>query len=429
MRVLAGLALLSLLLAGCISAPDAPVGPAAEGSGSTAAMEAVRILMADVPCEAEVGAGTSDNILELARLQFGEEAGAHGEVDIKNGLALVARYQMGGFEVVDVSDPANLTLVSSFSIPETSGLDVKWTPDGAAALVGSYGQVHLVDLADPAQPVLRTTFHYKGNATPAQAHMLTPYEAEDGTQYVYVATQVGRQPLLVLQREGWNLTLAGKYEFTPVLASDAALGQHDMTVYHDEILDKPVLFIAEGTLGWSAADISDPAKPVRIGGWLSPEPGAGYTHTVRVQFLEGKRIVVTMSEVGVNTLKIYDATNLQLPVLLARWNADATRPHIPQHNLQLLDGMLYMAHYTEGVYVFNITSVMQGPPVVGTLAMEPVARYAVSEPKPGGTLGFANIWDVVLYEGILYVNDMTQGFSSAGFGCVVPGDEAVTATH
>lgn len=428
MRFTAPFLVLALLAAGCVSPPTDDGTAALPAAEAAAGWERVRGLLADVPCEAELGEGTSANMLELARLAYPEESGAHGEIDVRGDLAVAARYQSGGLEVLDLSDPTNLTLLSTLEIEDSIALDVKWTPDGDGAIIGDRAKVHLVDLTDPANPVLRSTFHYEGNATRAQAHMVTPWKFEDGSEYVYVATQVGRQPLLVLERDGWNLSLAGQYAFSPVLASDAALGQHDMTVYHDELLDKPLLFVAEGTLGWSAADLSDPANPVRIGGTLSPEPGVGYTHTVRVEYVDGKRIVATISEVGANTLKVYDATNLEAPVLLARWNADATRPHMPQHNIQLKDGMLYLAHYTEGIYVFNITGVMQGPPLVGTLEMEPMARFAVENPQDGGALGFANVWDVVVSKGIVYVNDMSHGLTSVGFGCLQAGDVEATAT-
>ena len=418
-----------LVLAGCV-APlgDAPA-PADVAAGD--AWERVRALLADVPCEAAVvGKETSENLLPLANLAFPEESGSHGEMDVRGDLALVSRYSAGGFEVVDLADPADPKVLAVFELPETVALDVKWMPAGDAAVVGDRGKVHLVDLRDPANPVLAATFDEAAEGLrPYQSHMLHAWAAADGTEYVYVATQSGRAPMYVLERDGWTLAHAGQYAFSPVLASDPALGQHDMTVYHDEILGEPVLYVAEGALGWSAADLADPANPQRIGGTLSPEPGAGYTHTVRVEFLDGKRIVVTMQEVGQNSLKVYDATDLRAPVLLARWNADPARPHIPQHNIQLLDGMLYLAHYTEGVYVFDITGLVGGPPLAGSATMAPVAHWAVEEPDEPSALGFANVWDVVLSKGILYASDSSDGVTSIGFGCLAAGDPALTAGY
>lgn len=428
MRLLAPLLAFAMLFAGCVSPPSDVGEAAAQDALGADAWARIAALMGDVPCEAEVGAETSANLLALSNLAFPEEAGAHGEIDIRGDLALVARNQMGGFEVVDLADPTNLTVLSTFALDETGALDVKWMPEGDAAIIGDGGKVHLVDMRDPSNPVLASTFdETEAGLAAYQSHMVTPWKFEDGSEFVYVATQTGRAPMYVLQRDGWNLTYVGQYGMTPVLPSDPALGQHDMTIYHDELLDAPVMYVAEGLLGWSAADLSDPANPTRIGGSVSLEPGVGYTHTIRVEFVDGKRIVATMAEVGANTLKIYDATDLAAPILLARWNADPTTPHAPQHNFQLKDGMLYLAHYTHGVYVFNVSSVMRGPPVVGTLDMQPVAHFAVESPGEGGALGFANVWDVALVKGVIYVNDMANGFTSVGFGCLAPGDLNATA--
>lgn len=428
MRLVVLMIAISGLLAGC-AAPATDLQAGSTPAVDLAVWDHVRTLLADIPCEAEVGAETSANLLPLSALAFPEESGSHAEADLRGDLALVARYEVGGFEVVDLADPTDLRVLSTFELPESRALDVKWMPQGDAAVVGDGGKVHLVDTRDPAAPVLLSTFDEAAEGIDAhQSHMLYAWAAEDGTEYVYVATQTGRAPMYVLKREGGELTFAGSYAWSPVLASDAALGQHDMTVYHDELLGAPVLYVAEGTLGWSAASLDDPANPERIGGSLGLEPGAGYAHTVRVEFVDGKRIVVTMQEVGQNTVKVYDATDLRAPVLLARWNADPTSPQTPQHNIQLLDGILYLAHYAHGVYVFDITAIERGPPVLGTLEMAPIAHYAVESPEDGGPLGFANVWDVALSKGILYVSDRATGFSSVGFGCLTPGDEAATAT-
>lgn len=425
MRLLLGLAALSLVLTGCVTAPDSPIEPAGlQEVDGAAAMEAVRALMADVPCEAEVGAGTSENILQLARFEFPDST--IGEFDVRGDLALVARYQLGGLEVVSLTDPANPVLVGSLPLEETRGLDVKWLPKGDGAVIGDFGRIHVVDLSDPAQPVLRSVFSYENESLSGQAHMLT-VAAIDGEEWVFVASQTTGMPAYVLKREGWNLTFQGTYGLP--LVQSLVLGNHDITIVEDELFGgKPIMYVADGLAGWSAADLTDPAKPQRIGGSLSPEPGLGYTHTVRVAFMDGKRIVATMSEVGHNTLKIYDATDLAKPVLLARWQADATRGTIPQHNIQLVNGWLYMAHYTEGVYAFNLTEVAQGPPLLGSLSLQPAARWAVEEPDTPSALGFANVWDVVLKDGILYASDMKAGLYSIGFGCLAPGDSAQTAT-
>lgn len=420
MRLFALLAaVLALLVAGCARPEDS--GPTEPANAEAKAMPVLAL-----PCEADVGPETSANVQKLG--QWRTEAGDLGEADVRGDLALLARHQLGGLYVIDIADPFDPKLVGTLEIEGTMGLDVKWTPSGDGALIGDFGQIHLVDLADPATPVLRGTFSYKDAGIKGQAHMVAT-RSIDGQEWVFVASQSNNAPMYILVREGWNLTYKASYGMLPVLAS-TPLGNHDITILNDTLLgDKPLLYLAEGFGGWSVHDVSKPDAPVRLGGSFSPEPGPGYTHTVRVGFYDGKRIVVTMSEVGLNTMKVYDATDLAKPILLARWNADTTRPQIPQHNIQLLGDHLYMGHYTEGVYVFNLSGVVSGPPVLGSLELAPMAHYAVEEPEKPSELGFANVWEVLVHHGAIWVTDGVGTFTSVGFGCVTLGDPAVTATE
>lgn len=422
MRVLLALLLaIPLLLAGCVQSPsgEPPVDRAAQDDR----LSALRAAVADLPCEADVGKDTSANLRKLG--MWSAEEGDIGEADIRGDLALLTRHAMGGLDVVDVRDPRNPVHVGGLAIEESAALDVKWTVDGDGAYVADFGRIHLIDLADPANPVLAGTFDYKEHGLSGQAHMVEPMRIE-GKEYLFVATQVTRLPLYVLLREGWNLTHVTSYAQLPAV-NTLPLGNHDVTAMVDELLEKPVIYVADGLLGWYVADVSDPANPKRLGGTLSLEPGAGYTHTVRVGFYEGKRIVVTMSEVGVNTLKVYDATKLDAPILLGRWNADPARPHIPQHNIQLHGDLLYMGHYTEGVYVFNLSAVIHGPPLLGTLAIKPIAHWANEEQEEPTALGFANVWDVLLKDGVIWITDGVGTFTGVAFGCVPAGDPAYTA--
>lgn len=416
MRVLSAL-FVAALLAGCAASAQQP------GADAPAGESAAAVVAAALPCEAPMGPGTTANLAKLAELDVGP--GATGEMDVRGDTMLVARYQDGGLHVVDISDPADPKLVGTLSRPGTRALDVKWLPTGNAAVVGDFGRIFVVDLTNLAAPVVRSTFSYSANGISGQAHMLEP-AVLGGKEYVFVASQTDRQPMYILERVGWNLELRGRFGLP--LVNSLPLGNHDMTLVDDQLLGSPVLYSADGLAGWAAADVTDPTKPVRLGGSLGPEPGVGYVHTIRVDFIEGRRIVVTMTEVGVNTLKVYDATDLQAPLLLARWSADPTRPQIPQHNLQFRNEWLYMAHYTEGVYVFNMSEVARSLPLAGTLEMRPVAHYAVEEPARADVLGFANVWEVVVDDGALFVGDMADGLHSVAFGCIPLGDERHSAT-
>ena len=422
--------LLLLLAAGCVT-PASDLSPAgALPVDAEASFAAVRDLLAGVPCEAKgVGAGTSENLLPLASVTFDESM--HGEIDVRGDWLLAARYQNGGFEVVDVSDPLAPRLVGTYQSEEASAYDVKWMPDGRTAVVGHELTVELVDVsplmvpgltmedaeAKGLAPALLSTWTYEDPGSGANMHMLTTARI-GGTDWVFVAPN-DNTGVLLLKLEGSELKLVRH------IGEDLGggpLGPHDMSLVMDELLQKPVLYVANGFEGWRAFDVSDPENPVHLATMPNLGLAQGYTHTVLGQKVGERRLVATIQEVGVNTLSVYDATNFQLPVLLAQWRADASTPIAPQHNIQLVNGSLYMAHYTKGVYVFDLNT-LGGAPLLGSLELEPVAHYANPQPQDGGALGFANVWDVVVHKGLLYVEDVYAGTAVLGYGCLVPGDE------
>lgn len=417
MRPFVPLALaLPLLVAGCV-APSISTTDASGGEPPEPLLwDAVRARMASVPCEAEMSEGTTANLLPLGAFA-NEESGHMGEMDVRDDLAVVARDQ--SIDLVDISDPRAPTLISSAAF-DASPADVKFLPGLDAAIVGAYeGKLLVVDLADRANPTVAAEADVA-----TQAHMVQPEVLGDKT-YVYVASQSGRAPAFVYEMDGWEPKLVGSFSTT----LEPLLGNHDITIVNDTLLgNEPVLYLADGLQGWSAWSLDDPTMPMRMGGSVGQEGGAGYTHTIRVGFFGDKRIVVTMQEVGQNTLKVYDATNLQLPILLARWNADPARPYVPQHNLQLLGDRLFVAHYTQGVYAFNLSGVAAAPPLLGTLELQPDAHWAVETPVDASTpLWFGNIWDVTVRRGVLYITDMEGRLDAVGFGCLAIGDAAATA--
>lgn len=419
MRAFLALALAAAAtLAGCA----APADPAAAGDppASVDAWEAARGALAGLPCEAaSVTDETSENVRTIATLE-----GGFAEMDLRGHVLLAANGP--GFEVIDASDPLAPRSVSTFEGEGMSARDVKWLPDGRGAIVGTQEGLALVDLSDLAAPTLAASWKWEENGLPrTQSHMVAT-GVIDGNEYVFVATQARGQPVYVLALDGWEISYLSKFEL-PV-AGSTPLGFHDVMLYEDPLLDgKPLLYVASGEAGFDVLDVSDPAKPARIGGLPPSDPFAGYTHTVRVEVIDGKRIVATMMEVGVNTLKVYDATDLDAPVLLATWRAHAERATDPQHNIQLHHGRLYMAHYAHGVYAFNVTGLLAGPPLVGDL--EPVAHWAVENPGDGGPLGFANVFDVLVHDGVLQVSDMSNGLATVGYGCLAPGNVAERAAY
>jgi hypothetical protein len=202
------------------------------------------------------------------------------------------------------------------------------------------------------------------------------------------------------------------------------LGPHDMFVQQDGLDGNWYVYSSDGYHGWTVFNVNDPTNPTLAGGIVRPE--TGYTHTIQAGIVAGRRIVATIAEVGANYLQVYDATNLNAPVLLAAWQASPAST-APQHNFQIVNGSLYLAHYTAGFYVFDLTQ-LPAVPAVGTLDFAPKAHYSTGDEGTATALSFDYFWDIVLWNGMLYGSSMRDGVHVVGYGCNAPGDAGVTST-
>lgn len=419
-------AALALMLSGCL-APAVEVAPA---SLDATAFDAVRAALVDLPCEATVGEGTSANLRELAFDPLDDLMdGSHGELAIWGSLAAVARYQTGGFDLLDVADPLAPRQLSTWDPEETDrSLDVKFTPDGATLVVGGDKAITLIDVREPMAPRVESVTVLEK----PQAHMLSVFEIDHET---YVAAVKGGGYDLALFRVVGEpgarvLESIARPPLTRVgeTTGQDLLRSHDAWFTNDETLGKPLLWIANSWDGIIALDLTDPNAPVIISRIPPTDPYQGYTHTVQTTFLGERRLVVAVQEVGANALKVYDATDLAAPRLVGLW-------HVPvaakaQHNLQLVGNLAFVAHYDEGTYVLDLADVVDGPL---PSRLVPIARLATrddgtSTTAPEPASGFGGTWDVVIVRGLLYTSEISEGLRISGFGCLAAGDEALSST-
>lgn len=438
MRVLALLLAALVALAGCV-APAADLDPASIADADVAAAwDRVAALVADLPCEAQVSAAeTSENLLPLAVLRA--ENGGRANLDAWGDLLVAGHGE--GLDVISVHDPMAPRFVATFLHEDGFG-DAKFVGDGKYVAAAHGRSIEIVDVsaatmapagADVDPDALVSVGLWEYPAPPpghlfTNMHMLEAHTIGED-DYVFVAPNddTGVWWFKVDVVDG----VASFETMAPIGAPLAGgpLGPHDMSVIHDEILDKPILYIANGFEGWQAWDISDPASPKRLLVLPNLGPGQGYTHTVAAGKVGDRRIVATIAEVGVNTLRIFDVTDFARPILLAEWWADKARPHLPQHDINIVAGYLTMGHYTKGAYVFDLNK-LGSTPLVGSVTLSPVAHFVPTNPMEPGTLGFANVFDVVTVNGVLYVSDFTDAENAVtpvAFGCLAAGDVALDA--
>jgi len=422
--------LLVASMAACVG-PDTPLPTGGQDPANVAAVKAaayaqINALMAGVPCEVStVGESTSANLKYLSNVTF--EKGGTESLDTHGDL-MIAANGGAGMALIDVADPLHPRFLGNYTESKSFG-DVKISPDNMTALGGTGDSIDVIDIRDPANPVRTSKWMLSSAGRPDEgtlnAHMLYT-AAIDGEQWVFVAAN---------NNDGvWILKLVGepgarKLEFvTSTLPVEGGpLGPHDMWVTYDPDAKKWLLYSADGYHGWAVFDVSDPAKPAFAGGLVRPE--SGYTHTIQAAKVNGKRLVATIAEVGFNVLEVYDATNLMAPVLLATWHvsedSDTPQPAAPQHEFNIVGGQLYLGHYANGFYVFDLKK-LPTTPLVGTAELRPVAHYSVGPVGPA-TL-FSQIWSVDLINGVLYASSMSKGVLIVGYGCNVAGDETLTST-
>lgn len=385
--------------------------------------EAARLAMENVPCDVpSVGAETTENLKFLANASFG---GGVGEIDIRGTLLL------SNPGVVDISDPLHPFVVSAFETFEIpSGGDAKWMPDNKSAVVGG-GAVRLINLEDPYNPFLEYEWSLEGGVVPVHtllnAHMLSTARI-GGQDWIFLAPN-DNTGVWVLRVEGEAPTRTITYVAQTLPIEGGPLGPHDMLVTQDEITGEWWLYAADGFHGWVVFNVDDPANPTPIGGHIRPE--TGYTHTIAAAKVGNRRIVATIQEVGVNIMEVYDATQILAPILLGTWQVGAGET-TPQHNINIANTTLWLAHYTFGFYGFELNDLPEIP-LVGVGQLQPVAHY---DPVPGGANqpgfgGFGAVWDVVAKDGLLYIGGLggdVFGVEVIGYGCYQPAHGSATST-
>jgi hypothetical protein len=435
LRALAALAV-AAFAAGCATAPLPSTDDLPPHLTAPDPWPAVRAAMEGVPCEAAVG-GTGDdseNLRLLANLTMG--SGIHAELDLGAGLAVQARYSDGGFEVYDIRDPLRPVALAAFT-DAPGALDVKFGPDNATVFVGLGDGIAIADVSDPTAPVATGMYSWDDLPAPPEG----PMQVANANAHMLATARIGASDWLFVapnaQTGVWVFAIEGevgartlRYVAQTLPAEGGPLGPHDIFVHEDPLDGHWYLYSADGFHGWTVFDVDDPTAPVPAGGLVNPAEGS-YTHTIQAGVVEGRRLVATIGEVGANVLRIYDATVLAAPVLLAVWHSGDS-PVAPQHNLNIAGTGLYVAHYGQGLYVFDLTDALTaglGVPLAGTASLAPRAHWAAQE-SPGlqGPLDFDGFWDVVLQDGVLYVSHISEGLVVLGYGCNQLPDPTLTTT-
>ena len=414
-RALALLLPFALLLTGCLGASQDTVEPQA---APPVLVDALAALQEDAPAA---------NVALLGEWRNGgaAEVAAHGD------LLYVMR--AGAVQVLDVSDPSNITEVGVVKGPHRV-LDVKLSDDGKYLFVGddnrlsgpvtggklpqTSGGLYVYDVSDPAAASLVA---YQPIGEQRGPHMVAYHRYPDGREVLFGAN--GDVSIHVFDREAGTLAEVARYQPDLVFGFNRdpqvldALYQgwaHDMFPMTEP--DGSVsLYVANWDAGVRVVDVSDPASPKELGGWNAfPDGHEGNLHTVSTEWIGDRRITVGAVEVGfavvggyhyamgtdANVVYVWDTTDPAAIELLGFWQ-NPVEPYSGRdqeqlgeeltstHNLQLEEGRVYLAHYGMGVYVLDVATpeTQAAPAVLGYYHEEGMST-----------------WDVVLHEGVMFTS-------------------------
>lgn len=427
------------LLAGCAT-PVADV----DAAGVSAGLPGIDAsLAADLPCEADMSwTDLTANLREVGAdpLTAFQETW-RGEFDIHDlgdrTLLVAGRgpATKGGFDLYDVTDPTAVVPVGEWDGSEYGFQDVKFTPDGSGVVHAAHATaLVLVDVRDPTDPVLEAEYELEASG----AHMVATWNV-GGVDHVSISKAEGKD-LSIFALRGEPGSRAFERLATPTLnpigdfprEEDLVLFNtraHDSWFEVDPETGTPLLWIANVFWGVAALDVSDPAAPKLAMRALHQDPYAGYTHSVQVAHVDGKRYVVATTEYVFGGLKVWDATDLSAPKLVADWRMDV--PTMPSHNMQVVGQHVFVAHFYEGLLVFDLAQI-DGAGGLAPQRLEPVGHApplgdpSTRVPVSPGQDYFGAL-DVSVEDGIVWVSEGEHGVRSFAFGCLTPGDETLSS--
>lgn len=285
----------------------------------------------------EFESGNQTTLEFLANFDYPQEVSNLWGYSAPEGTELAIVGTFTGTSFVDVStDPAQPREVAFIPGPGSPWREIKTYSHYAYIVTEGGGGLQIVDLANPKQPVLASTY----SASFSSAHTL--FISEDGYAYIN-GSNVANGGLHILSLANpVRPTVAGNWSNWYV---------HDVyvrgnTAYAASIFNGSLDFI----------DVSNKANPRLL---VSHRYPGAFTHNVWLTD-DGNYALTTDETVGgfVNIWNIADIRNIEL---VAQYRVNPN--HIP-HNVYVKGNYAYLSAYVDGVVVLDIAD-PSSPKVVG----------------------------------------------------------------
>ncbi len=321
----------------------------------------------------------------------------------------------------DVTDPANIVKVDSLQVDARTVNDVKVSPDGRYAALSREGAsdrrngVVILDMADPANPVVASTF--ESNGVTGGVHNM--FATDD---YLF-ALAGGDKYVIIDVRDPYAPRFVSEYNHPDSRIHDVWV--HDGIAYSSE-WQTGVVVVDVGNGRWGGS-IEDPvfvtAVPYPVGAthaafpyhqestgkfylFLGDEISGGAGSPWAGEGADNQPYDPVTGEGGVQGrmsgyLHVIDFTDPENPRDVARYEV----PEAGTHNMWVEDDVLYQAYYKGGLRVVDVSGELMGD--LGRQGRE----IAVYKPQdPGGFLpNQVSVWGGQPYKGNVFFSDMNSG--------------------
>lgn len=486
MRVLALCLLTMTALAGCAGQAPEPAGSTGlvDEAGQILHDEVAALIGAPIVMEHDHNnASQHQDRLHIGQVgwsDLGVEIGQNGFANFviwtseQERLAFVAidGDSEGGFAIVDIADPADLTVLGKYWVDGNSIQEVRVTPDGrfavmnvqalpnAGTVMGALDGdglqdctvcIHVVDIQDRTAPRFVSAMPVELLGT----HNFHFEEYADGLYLFYVG-----QPLYNPYPDPGNHVYIARFEETPTGAQivpvndfaynpiDETPGQREARIFPHDVMvqDHPdgrkVAYISGWDAGAVLFDVTDPMAPVQLGIEATQEPsGALAIHWVMQEErarADGRTYAWSAPEIGSldtdsGVVRAYDVTDPAQPVQVGTWGLPGETyiagryimsPHTTVPDMET--GLLAVSHYHAGVWVLDISDPTT-PKALGYYQPTGPEGAPIDGPywwkKPNFSPdGYGpNVYQSRWHDGLLWVTDRGTGLYALEYTGPVPG--------
>lgn len=304
----------------------------------------------------------------------------------------------------DVTDPGNITRVSTVSVDARTVNDVKVSEDGRIAVITREGAsnrrngIVILDVSDPRAVKEITAFDdgLTGGVHNVFLDSNYVYAINNGIRYDVI--NVG-EPSMPFRVSAFELDTPG----------------HSV---HDVWVDDGIAYSSNWEDGVVLTDVGNgiaggtPDRPVEISSWHDLRGDTHASFPFRSQST-GRFYVIVGEEIfpnGINPqgptvpagyMHIVDFTDLRHPVEVARFEV----PEAGSHNMWVEDDVLYAAFYNGGLRVVDLSGELMGD--LYRQGRE-IARF-VPKDAFGVVPNEAMVWGAQPYKGVIYLSDWNSG--------------------